>query len=73
MNNKDLTSAGREEAAAYHEAAHAVVAFALGIGIRKRGTLITPDEESSGRFWHSCGIGGDPHAKTTADRMRLRA
>jgi hypothetical protein len=58
----------QDQATAYHEAGHAVMAFKLGITFGRRGVSIDADERSEGRFWHSGRIGGDPTVQMT-DRM----
>jgi hypothetical protein len=47
-------------ATAYHEAGHAVIAFHLGIGLKKRAISINEDEESLGRVGTRLALGERP-------------
>jgi hypothetical protein len=59
-------------ATAYHEAGHAVVAIATGVGIRKKGVGIVGDTRSSGQCHTRFVLGLRPDAETTG-RSRLLA
>jgi hypothetical protein len=59
-------------AAAYHEAGHAVVAFHLRIGLKKRAISIIEDEESLGRVGTRLALGERPDI-AASDRGRRRA
>ena len=52
---------------AYHEAGHAVVAFHLDIGIRRKGVTIVPDHDEGnlGCCWTKLGFRGRPDVEIT--------
>jgi hypothetical protein len=60
------------EAVAYHEAGHAVVAFFLFTGIRKKGASIVADEETAGRVHMRTTFNGDPNRLKYESSLRFR-
>ena len=62
----------RQIATAYHEASRAVTAVWLGIGLRKKGVSIEPDEDSLGRVYTRKSIRGNPEFEGS-DAQRAKA
>lgn len=63
----------KEQATAYHEAGHAVVAFFLGVGFRKKTLTIIPDKTSAGSFQHHTAFPGINPEWDNSGRARLQA
>jgi hypothetical protein len=61
----------RDLVVAYHEAGHAVAAYALGVKVLS--VSIDDREDSAGRLTHSARIGGDPSTSPTTDKMKCNA
>jgi hypothetical protein len=76
---KSVKLAEAERATAFHEAGHAVAAFAFGIPILRKGITVIPGDGYDGQCHHSGSIGGDPNTnrseamKSKAERQSIVA